>query len=211
MPERNLAVVTGETPVKQRLLELAIQTIDESGEPGIRVNQLAESAGVSIPTLYHHFGSREGLIEEAQAERFIRALRDDANAFVIQLGKCNTAGELRETIGRLFASRHAKGRALTRWQRLNALGATYARPTLAEKVVTTHDEVVTNIALALLPFQRQGFIRQNIDLRAVVAWYNGAVLGKNLVQISESAVDLAEWDRTFDEATLAVLFGDTPS
>jgi AcrR family transcriptional regulator len=115
MPERNLAFVTSETPVKQRLLELAIQTIDESGEPGIRVNQLAESAGVSIPTLYHHFGSREGLIEEAQAERFIRALRDDA------------------------------------------------------------------------------------------------VLGKNLVQISESAVDLAEWDRTFDEATLAVLFGDTPS
>lgn len=197
--------------MKQRLLELAIQTIDESGEPGIRVNQLAESAGVSIPTLYHHFGSREGLIEEAQVERFIRALRRDADALVQQLGKCKTKAELMNAIHQLFKNRKAKGRALTRWQRMNALGATYARPTLAERVVSSHDEVVTNIALALLPFQRKGFIRQDIDLRAVVAWYNGALLGKNLVQISESAIDLAEWDRVFDEAVFAVLFGEFPA
>ncbi len=203
--------MSDESSVKQRLLELAIQTIDESGEPGIRVNQLAESAGVSIPTLYHHFGSREGLIEEAQVERFIRALRRDADALVQQLGKCKTKAELMNAIHQLFKNRKAKGRALTRWQRMNALGATYARPTLAERVVSSHDEVVTNIALALLPFQRKGFIRQDIDLRAVVAWYNGALLGKNLVQISESAIDLAEWDRVFDEAVFAVLFGEFPA
>ena len=203
--------MSGESSVKQLLLELAIQTIDESGEPGIRVNQLAESAGVSIPTLYHHFGSREGLIEEAQVERFIRALRRDADALVQQLGKCKTKAELMNAIHQLFKNRKAKGRALTRWQRMNALGATYARPTLAERVVSSHDEVVTNIALALLPFQRKGFIRQDIDLRAVVAWYNGALLGKNLVQISESAIDLAEWDRVFDEAVFAVLFGEFPA
>ena len=203
--------MSDESSVKQRLLELAIQTIDESGEPGIRVNQLAESAGVSIPTLYHHFGSREGLIEEAQVERFIRALRRDADALVQQLGKCKTKAELMNAIHQLFKNCKAKGRALTRWQRMNALGATYARPTLAERVVSSHDEVVTNIALALLPFQRKGFIRQDIDLRAVVAWYNGALLGKNLVQISESAIDLAEWDRVFDEAVFAVLFGEFPA
>lgn len=203
--------MSDESSVKQRLLELAIQTIDESGEPGIRVNQLAESAGVSIPTLYHHFGSREGLIEEAQVERFIRALRRDAEALIQQLGRCKTKTDLIETIHQLFKNRKAKGRALTRWQRLNALGATYARPTLAERIVSSHDEFVTNIALALLPFQRKGFIRQDIDLRAVVAWYNGALLGKNLVQISESAIDLAEWDRVFDEAVFAVLFGEFPA
>ena len=203
--------MSAESTVKQRLLELAIQTIDESGEPGIRVNQLAESAGVSIPTLYHHFGSREGLIEEAQVERFIRALRRDAEALIQQLGKCKTKNDLLKAIRQLFDSRKAKGRALTRWQRMNALGATYARPTLAERIVSSHDDVVTRIALALLPFQRQGFIRQDIDLRAVVAWYNGALLGKNLVQISESAIDLAEWDRVFDEAVFAVLFGELPT
>lgn len=202
--------MSAESTVKQRLLELAIQTIDESGEPGIRVNQLAESAGVSIPTLYHHFGSREGLIEEAQVERFIRALRRDAEALIQQLGKCKTKADLLETLHQLFKNRKTKGRALTRWQRMNALGATYARPTLAERIVSSHDDVVTQIALALLPFQRQGFIRQDIDLRAVIAWYNGALLGKNLVQISESAIDLAEWDRVFDEAVFAVLFGELP-
>jgi len=199
--------VAGESPVKQRLLELAIQSIDESGEAGIRVNQLAEAAGVTLPTLYHHFGSREGLVEEAQAERFIRAFRTDVEALLAALADCKSKKDLVRELRRVFAARRETGRSLVRWQRVNALGASYARPTLAEKIVRAHDELVTQVALALLPFQRQRFIRQDIDLRAVVAWYNGSVIGKNLIEISNSSVDAHEWDRTLDEAVFAVLFG----
>lgn len=199
--------MSGESSVKQRLLELAIQTIDESGEPGIRVNQIAESAGVTIPTLYHHFGSREGLIEEAQAERFIRAFRSDVENLVAALADCTTKNDLVRELHRLFTARRETERSLVRWRRVNALGASFARPTLANKIVRAHDDLVTQVALALLPFQRQGFIRQNIDLRAVVAWYNGAVIGRNLIEISNSSIDANEWDRTLDEAVFAILFG----
>lgn len=211
MQKRILAPVTGETPVKQRLLELAVQTIDESGEPGIRVNQLAESAGVTIPTLYHYFGSREGLIEEAQAERFIRAFRTDVNNLVAALAECKTKKDLVRELQRLFKARRSQDRSLGRWQRVNALGASYARPTLAERIVRIHDDLVTQVALALMPFQRQGFIRQDIDLRAVIAWYNGAVIGKNLIEISNSSIDANEWDRTLDEAVFVILFGELPA
>ena len=207
MPKRNLADVAGESPVKQRLLELAIQSIDESGETSVRVNQLAEAGGVTLATLYHHFGSREGLIEEAQAERFIRAFRADVENLVSALAGCKTKKDLVRELRRLFAARRGDERSLVRWQRLNALGASYARPTLAAKIVRAHDDLVTQVALALLPFQRQGFIRGDIDLRAVVAWYNGAVIGKNLIEIAESSIDVSEWDRTLDEAVLMTLFG----
>jgi AcrR family transcriptional regulator len=55
--------MANESSVKQRLLELAIAAIDEFGEPGIRVSELSQAAGVGLPSLYHHFGNREGLIE----------------------------------------------------------------------------------------------------------------------------------------------------
>ena len=80
-------------------------------------------------------------------------------------------------------------------------------PSLAERITKAHDELATRTALALAPFQRKGIIRQDIDLRAVVAWYNGAVLGKNLVQIGNSDIDQAEWNRILVMATHAVLFG----
>ena len=199
--------MANEPSVKQRLLELAISTIDESGEPGIRVSELAEAVGVGLPTLYHHFGSREGLIEHAQVERFIRALRSDATQLIDLLATCVTEQDLREAILQTFTSRRSEQRAHIRWQRLNALGATYARPALAERIIHEHDAIITQVALALLPFQRKGFIRADVDLVALIAWYNGIVMGKNLLEISPSSVNVAEWDRIVDEAILHALFG----
>jgi AcrR family transcriptional regulator len=196
-----------ESSVKQRLLELAIETINELGEPGIRVSELAEAVGVGLPTLYHHFGSREGLIEQAQAERFIRGLRENAIQLIALLENCTTKKELLAALSETFDIRRSAQRSDIRWQRLNALGATYARPALAERITQEHDAIITQVALALLPFQRKGFIRADVDLVALIAWYNGIVMGKNLLEIGNSSVNIAEWERIADEAILHALFG----
>jgi AcrR family transcriptional regulator len=47
--------------VRGRILELAIQAIDSGGEVAVRVNDLAAAAGVTVPTLYRYFGSRDDL------------------------------------------------------------------------------------------------------------------------------------------------------
>jgi AcrR family transcriptional regulator len=197
-----------ESSVKQTILELAIKTIDESGEPGIRVSQLAEAAGVAIPALYHHFGSREGLIEAAQVERFIRSLREDADAFADRMKKSTSRDDVKKAISDLVATVGTAERVQARWRRMNAVGATYARPALTKAITEAHEAVINQVALSMTPLQRQGIIRQDIDLRAVVAWFNGSTLGKTLVEMGDSDVDLDQWSRTLLEATFAVLFAD---
>jgi hypothetical protein len=64
------------------------------------------------------------------------------------------------------------------------------------------------VALALLPFQRKGFIRQDVNLVAVIALYNGIVMGKNLVEISNSVVSADEWESLVEELMLNILFGE---
>jgi AcrR family transcriptional regulator len=196
-----------ESSVKQQLLELAIKTINELGEPGIRVSELAEAVGVGLPTLYHHYGNREGLIEQAQAERFIRGLRENAVQLIALLENCTTKKELLAALSETFDIRRSAQRSDIRRQRLNALGATYARPVLAERITQEHDAIITQVALALLPFQRKGFIRADVDLVALIAWYNGIVIGKNLLEIGNSSVNVAEWEKIVDEAILHALFG----
>lgn len=193
--------------LREKILELAIKVIDEQGEQGIRTNALAFEAGTTPPTLYHYFVSREGLIEEAQVERFVRSISIDIDILVTQLKRAKTKEDLLKGIGELFARRDTAERSILRWRRLNATGATFARPALAKRIAEAHNELITRAALALTPFQRQGIIRQDIDLRAVVAWYNGAVMSKALISLPGSDIDEEQWERTMNEATLHVLFG----
>ena len=45
--------------LRTKILELAISTIDNFGEQGIRTNKIAFDAGTTPPTLYHYFHNRE--------------------------------------------------------------------------------------------------------------------------------------------------------
>ncbi|WP_329206554.1 TetR/AcrR family transcriptional regulator [Streptomyces sp. NBC_00683] len=45
-----------------RLLDAALQVYAESGEQGVTVSALTKASGVSLGSLYHHFGSVDGLM-----------------------------------------------------------------------------------------------------------------------------------------------------
>jgi AcrR family transcriptional regulator len=53
------------TPEEARalILEAAEGTIAKTGPSGLRLQDVAKAAGVSHPTILHHFGSREGLVK----------------------------------------------------------------------------------------------------------------------------------------------------
>lgn len=48
---------------RQRILDQAIRALADAGPHGITLAEVARGAGVSEPTLYRHFGSREQLYE----------------------------------------------------------------------------------------------------------------------------------------------------
>ena len=50
---------------RAQLLDATIVVIARRGVRGLRVQEVAAEAGVSVPLLYHYFGSREGLLEAA--------------------------------------------------------------------------------------------------------------------------------------------------
>ena len=113
---------------RERILDLTISVINELGEQAVRTGKIAELAEVKEPTIYHHFGNREGLIEAAQAERFVRQMREDADVLVGALEKCTSATELRTALTKFFGRRDSPEGYARRWQRMNALGAVGPSP-----------------------------------------------------------------------------------
>jgi AcrR family transcriptional regulator len=49
--------------VKQTILNEALGLFSAKGYEGVSVNELTEAAGITKPTLYYYFGSKEGLFE----------------------------------------------------------------------------------------------------------------------------------------------------
>ena len=83
------------------ILDAAEKRLVEGGPAGIRLQEVAADVGVSHPTILHHFGSREGLVEavvaralESLHERLLEVVRSspsDQNQMPDILERCYEA------------------------------------------------------------------------------------------------------------------------
>ena len=55
---------------RQLIMNSALTLFYESGYDAVGVQQIVDSAGVSKPTLYYYFGSKQGLLEALLNEHF---------------------------------------------------------------------------------------------------------------------------------------------
>ena len=60
---------------RDRLLLAATQLLDEASGRRVSTRQITERAGVRAPTLYHHFGSKQGLLDAVVSHGFKEFLR----------------------------------------------------------------------------------------------------------------------------------------
>lgn len=201
---------SGPLSTRDRILELAIVAIDRGGEAAVRVNETAAEAGVSLPTLYRYFGSREGLIESAQEARFNRDRGTLLGDLSDRLRECASKDELKQLLRNEMSARFDDEHRATRHVRVNSLGSGYARPDLLASLAASQRSSACALAELLRPFQERGWIRAEVDLAAFVYWYLGQLMGRVLIEIGGNVVPEDQWNATSLAAVNSVLFGDTP-
>jgi AcrR family transcriptional regulator len=67
---------------RDRLLLAATQLLDEAAGGPVSTREITERAGVRAPTLYHHFGSKQALLDAVVShgfKEFLRSRRADSN------------------------------------------------------------------------------------------------------------------------------------
>jgi AcrR family transcriptional regulator len=174
-----------------RILEAAIDVIESGGEVAIRVHDLANSCGVTGPILYRAFGSREGLIEAAQTERYRRSLLE-LDVIIESMAGCTTAEALHDALHR--AVDQALGDRNGRRVRANIIGSSITRPALAASIAALHRSTIDRIATAWQTAQSNGLLRPGTDLRALAAWWLGQLDSRVHLELSAGHVDDAAWD-----------------
>lgn len=195
---------------RERILELAIAAIDEGGEVAVRVNDLASTAGVTVATLYRHFGSRDGLIVAAQTQRFRLTQNVDTAIFATALASVKTADQFRKEVLKELPLHFERDRFVLRQIRLNTLGSAANRPELRQAIAQVQKEGAMGLALVLEPFQKRGWIKKDVDLLSLAYWYMGQILGRALIELGDEPVNEKQWNKISVDAVMAIVFGVAP-
>jgi AcrR family transcriptional regulator len=136
----DIARRAAERSTRQRALVAALALFDAQGVEATTIEQVRDASGVSIGSLYHHFGSREGLVAalyEDLLERYRAAMwgeltrHDGTRALLDAFVKTHIAWSMLNPAAARFLAEHRHHRALTEAENRLQSGTTdFLRPLL---------------------------------------------------------------------------------
>jgi len=160
---------------RRLILDAAEASMTVEGPAGLRLTDVAQRAGVSHPTILHHFGSREGLVRALN----LRNLEDLKDAVIRQMSASETEGN---SVATTFAAYRGGMAQRIIWLMQSAGQA-------APGSLPMFEEIVNALHAIRLKFARPGVTIDIADTRAVVhlttiAAFGDAILGPRLRQAS---------------------------
>jgi AcrR family transcriptional regulator len=182
--------------------------LERGGEAAVRVDAVADAAGVTRPSVYHFFGSRDALVVAAQIERYRRSLMFEMEEQIEAARKCDSREAFIELVrARMLHIGDADGIERRRI-RIDVLGSAASRPQLRTLVDDAHREAATALGQLLGIAHERGWLTTSYDLEIAGLWWFGMMNGRYLVEGSHSSIVRREWDAIAADAALRLLFGD---
>jgi AcrR family transcriptional regulator len=179
---------------RERLLKATAAAIDKGGEGAVRIRDLTKSCNITAPSIYHFFGSREGLIDAAQAFRFSRGQRQLGDAFATAIHTCRNKTQFVELAHRFLETMFAPDRRVIRNSRLNVLGNAINRPALSKELAQVQDESNRVVGKSMDYAQAKGWVRDDFNTEMFAAWLNGVVNSRRLIEMHGTHPLADEWD-----------------
>ncbi|MFM8626590.1 MAG: TetR/AcrR family transcriptional regulator [Actinomycetota bacterium] len=188
-----MATTEHHTSSKEMILALAITQIDRGGEASIRVKQIAEDAGTSVTSIYHFYGSREGLIEAAQIARFEGGYEGTRAKFLAAAQTVETREDftqfLEAQVREIFTATHR----MNRRRRMNVAGSAIARPDLLSAINDVQRRWYAELVDGLRTAKERGLIGKDADVESIATWHLVTVDGFPAIEGDSTGTDVAKW------------------
>ena len=187
------------------LLERTIAAIETGGEGAVKVATIAEDAGVSVISLYHFYGNREGLIEAALAEMYRRTMAEFNETLAAGALAATSRDDVRDLVQALGDLIFTAERAPFRRVRARVIGSTAGRPGLAAQLAEAQVSSMAGFADALEQLQGRGVLRHDVPARELATWLSSLVFARVVLEIAGDDVDGTSWDALTVQAMTEVI------
>ena len=170
-------------PTAQAMVDLAIKALEEGGEAAVRVDAIVKEVGVSITSLYHHFGDRDGLVAVAQEQRYIGVIASNTALVSETLRKISTKSQMEQVFIEFVTFLQGPINQPQRRNRSAVLGSALSRPDLLNQISRIQREQVDFLAVDFARLQEIGVIRSDISAQSIAFWITGTIYGKILSEL----------------------------
>jgi AcrR family transcriptional regulator len=196
------------TPTIDALVEATIRALQEHGEAAFRVDDVLAETRTSKGSLYHHFTSRDGLIEAATLLEFSRHIDEDTATLRAALEGAVDQADLLARLDAITEATQSPERAGRRATRVRILGTAVTRPSLWAAIGREQSRLTDAAAEVIADGQRRGLVSRDHDPRVVAVLIQAYTLGRVLSDIDPNPVDPAAWTATIRSVVVGLVVGE---
>ena len=185
----------GVHPTKQRLVEETARLIMREGLESVHVDEVLAAVGVTQGSLYHHFGSVNGLLFAGLLHAFEAAVRESEAWSLSLRDDCRTAREARDRLHEIVDASQIPGRRLMRSVRLHSLSMARTEPAIAGEIARLQAGLTDTLTGVYREFQQRGWARSDFDSRALAVLVQAMNLGRIVDDVVDDRdrVDSSAW------------------
>jgi|SRR5665213_1821416 len=184
------------------VLEAVAERLVEADEMLIRIPEICEATGVNYGSVYHHFGSREGVIDAAYDMIFSRLVEEDLRVFRQVNETVQSLDEyiavMRPIVATLSSGPQRKAR---RALRMRIVAAASTRPELQELIGATQARLTEDLRRLTEFAQEREWLRDDISARFLAVLFQILIFGRTLDDISNDPIEEDVWG-----SSLSLLF-----
>ena len=185
----------------QAVLDAVGERLMRADESLIRIPEICEATGVNYGSVYHHFGSREGVIDAAYHQMFTKLAEEDLATLQLVSVSSQTFEEyvmaMQGLVGTFASSDLRRAR---RAVRARIVAASMMRPELRELIGSTQSRLTDELRMIVEFGQQREWINRELSAHAVAVLIQVLLVGRTLDDVSTTPIDNSEW-----EASMAVL------
>lgn len=191
-----------------KLIEVTVKELDRVGLARVDVDSLLRKSKISKGSLYHHFGSKNGLLAAAEAKQFMQYLNREGIIFREMIEKCSTKQEFVKLVSAVMKIARLKENREFRKKRVRAIAMSFNDPQLAEILASAQKQVSEYLADTFKIARDRGWVKPDVNLLTLSYWVQGVFIGHIMLDITGQIEHEEGWSETAFLALQSFLTAD---
>jgi AcrR family transcriptional regulator len=176
-----------------RLINEARIELNSVGYLDFDVARVLKKSKASKGSLYHHFGSKIGLIIAAEAEELNAGLTQDNQVLREMIRSCTSVEDFLGVVEIALRAGVGKQAANVRRQLIRGISFANSNQDLGDKLKEISASGTGFLAESLAIAKDRGWIRQNVNLTSLAFWLQGLFIAQILGEVSTARPTEEEW------------------
>jgi AcrR family transcriptional regulator len=182
------------------VIAAANQAIETGGESSVRIQEISAKTGVSIGSIYHHFGDRDGLIRATYVHNFAANIQDDIARTKRFMAKMHSTAEIAEHYDEMMAFLVDHFKHVPADKRANIIGNTTGRPLLRAALAEVQHGLTEQLTEVMQLLQDRKMLKAHLSPRAAAVLVLGMLHGRIVAEIDTNPVSDLEWNQAMISA-----------